>query len=65
MSATLDPLMDAQRVAEAVRDTMFANDRASKGLGMRIDAIGPGTATLSMTVRGTCSTASTSATAAS
>ncbi|OWQ91470.1 phenylacetic acid degradation protein PaaD [Roseateles aquatilis] len=41
----------AQRVAEAVRDTMFANDRASKGLGMTIVDIGPGTATLSMTVR--------------
>lgn len=51
MSEPLDPRVDAQRVAEAVRDTMFANDRASKGLGMRIEAIGPGTATLSMTVR--------------
>ncbi|KAI1695935.1 acyl-coenzyme A thioesterase PaaI [Ditylenchus destructor] len=30
---------------------MFANDNASKGLGMRIDAIAPGSATLSMTVR--------------
>jgi acyl-CoA thioesterase len=43
--------LDPQRIAEAVRDTMFANDRASQGLGLRIDAIGPGTATLSMTVR--------------
>ena len=42
---------DPQVIAEAVRDRMFANDRASKLLGMRIDAIGPGTATLSMTVR--------------
>ncbi|RZI58943.1 MAG: hydroxyphenylacetyl-CoA thioesterase PaaI [Rubrivivax sp.] len=51
MSAPPDPRVEAQRVAEAVRDTMFANDRASKSLGMRIEAIGPGTATLSMTVR--------------
>lgn len=43
--------MDAQRVAEAVRDTMFANDRASKGLGMEITAIAPGSATIRMTVR--------------
>ncbi|SFS02211.1 acyl-CoA thioesterase [Mitsuaria sp. PDC51] len=43
--------LDPQRIAEAVRDTMFANDRASQGLGLCIDAIGPGTATLSMTVR--------------
>jgi acyl-CoA thioesterase len=42
---------DPQVIAEAVRDRMFANDRASKLLGMRIDAIGPGTATLSMAVR--------------
>ena len=41
----------AQRVAEAVRDHMWANDRASKGLGMEILAIGPGTATLRMAVR--------------
>ena len=40
-----------QQTAEQVRDGMFANDRASKALGMRIDAVGPGHATLSMTVR--------------
>lgn len=43
--------MDAQKIAEAVRDAMFANDRASKGLGMEILAISPGGATLAMTVR--------------
>ncbi|MFZ5547257.1 MAG: hydroxyphenylacetyl-CoA thioesterase PaaI [Pseudomonadota bacterium] len=43
--------LDPQRVAEAVRDAMWQGDRASKALGMRIEAIGPGTATLSMTVR--------------
>lgn len=40
-----------QQIAEAVRDTMFANDRASQGLGLQILAVGPGTATLRMAVR--------------
>jgi acyl-CoA thioesterase len=43
--------LSAQQIAERVRDGMFANDRASKLLGMRIVAVGPGTATLAMTVR--------------
>src|SRR3954454_3682329 len=30
---------------------MWAGDRASRSLGMSLDAIGPGTATLSMTLR--------------
>lgn len=47
MSATHTP----QQVAEAVRDAMFANDRASKSMGMEILAVGPGTATLRMVVR--------------
>lgn len=42
---------DPQRLAEAVRDAMWENDRASRGLGMQVLAIGPGTATLRMTVR--------------
>ena len=42
---------DPQRVAEAVRDAMWRDDRASKMLGMQILAIAPGTATLQMTVR--------------
>ena len=41
----------AQQVAEAARDAMWANDRASQALGMQVLAVGPGTATLSMTVR--------------
>ena len=41
----------AQQIAEATRDAMWANDRASKALGMQVLAVGPGTATLSMTVR--------------
>ncbi|HWH83829.1 MAG TPA: hydroxyphenylacetyl-CoA thioesterase PaaI [Burkholderiaceae bacterium] len=44
--------LDPQQTAERVRDAMFASDRASKMLGMRIVEVGPGTATLTMTVRG-------------
>lgn len=43
----LSPAELARRCAEA----MWANDDASKGLGMEIRAIGPGTSELSMTVR--------------
>ncbi|MBC8119541.1 MAG: hydroxyphenylacetyl-CoA thioesterase PaaI [Burkholderiaceae bacterium] len=42
---------DGQTIAEAVRDRMFADDAASRGLGMRVDAVGPGYSKLSMTVR--------------
>ena len=40
-----------QRIAEAVRDAMLAKVRASRSLGMQVEAIGPGRATLCMTVR--------------
>ena len=40
-----------QRTAERVRDGLFANDRASKMLGMHIVEVGPGAATLRLTVR--------------
>ena len=40
-----------QQTAELVRSGLFANDRASKMLGMSIFEVGPGHATLSMTVR--------------
>lgn len=43
--------MGTQQTAEATRDAMWANDRACKALGMRVTAVGPGTATLTMTVR--------------
>jgi acyl-CoA thioesterase len=43
--------MTAHQIAEACRDAMWANDRASKSLGMRVTATGPGKATLAMTVR--------------
>jgi len=40
-----------QELAELARDAMWANDRACKALGMRVVAVGPGTATMEMTVR--------------
>lgn len=41
----------AQALAEAVAAAMFARDTASQGLGMNIDAVGPGYASLSMPIR--------------
>jgi acyl-CoA thioesterase len=38
-------------VARRSADTMWAEDRASRSLEMSLDAVGPGTATLRMTVR--------------
>jgi len=43
--------VNAQQVAEATRDAMWRDDRASKALGMEVLAVGPGSATLAMTVR--------------
>ena len=40
-----------QAIAEAVRDRMFAEDAASRGLGMKVEAVAPGYSKLSMTVR--------------
>jgi acyl-CoA thioesterase len=40
-----------QQVAEATRDAMWRDDRASKALGMQVLAVSPGGATLSMVVR--------------
>ena len=40
-----------QQVAEFVRDALMKNDAATKGLGMNVLGIGPGHATLTMTVR--------------
>ncbi|MCW5656556.1 MAG: hydroxyphenylacetyl-CoA thioesterase PaaI [Burkholderiaceae bacterium] len=45
------PERTPQQLAEHVRDGMFANDRASKALGMRIVEVGPGRAVLEMEVR--------------
>jgi acyl-CoA thioesterase len=42
---------DPQTIADRVGASMFAEDAATQGLGMRVDAMGPGYARLSMTVR--------------
>ncbi len=41
----------AQHIAELVAERMFANDRASKSLGMQVINVAPGRASLTMTVR--------------
>jgi acyl-CoA thioesterase len=45
-------MSEAQALAQRVADAMFARDRASQGLGMRIARVGAGHAELAMTVRG-------------
>lgn len=42
--------MTPQDLAEAAAAAMWAQDNASQGLGMALDAVAPGTATLSMSV---------------
>jgi acyl-CoA thioesterase len=41
-----------ERLAAAVGEAMYARDTASQGLGMTLEAVGPGYARLRMTVRG-------------
>lgn len=41
---------DPQQLAEACADAMWAEDKASQALGMHLEKIGPGEATVSMTV---------------
>ena len=43
---------EAQALAEAVAETMWARDRATNALGMKIAAVRPGYARISMVVRG-------------
>lgn len=38
-------------LAQACADRMWASDHASRGLGMQLTGVGPGTATVEMTVR--------------
>ena len=45
------PDLTPQQTAERVRDAMWPNDRASRSLGMTVLAVGPGSATMAMTVR--------------
>lgn len=40
-----------QQIAELVRERMCADDHASNSLGMKVVGIGPGSATVTMTVR--------------
>ena len=42
---------DAQHLAEKVRDSMFATDKAAHALGMEVASISPGHASVTMTVR--------------
>ena len=42
---------DGQALAERVAARMFESDHASRGLGMRIESVGPGRAEMTMTVR--------------
>ena len=50
MDASARARLDPQVLAEASAGAMWAEDRASQGLGMRIERIGPGEAVLSMEV---------------
>ena len=43
---------DPQALAEAVTAAMWSRDRSAQALGMRIEQVGPGRATVRMTVRG-------------
>jgi acyl-CoA thioesterase len=43
--------MTPQQIAECCAEIMWPDDHAARGLGMHIDAVGPGSASLSMTVR--------------
>lgn len=43
--------MDAQAIAEKVRDVMLADDAASRALGMQVTEVAPGRAVVTMTVR--------------
>ncbi|HUN93528.1 MAG TPA: hydroxyphenylacetyl-CoA thioesterase PaaI [Burkholderiaceae bacterium] len=45
------PPMTPQQIAELVRDGMFANDRATRALGMQLLEVAPGRAVISMAVR--------------
>jgi acyl-CoA thioesterase len=51
MADDVAPPHDPQTLAEAVGRAMFARDLASQALGMTLDLVGPGTATMTMTVR--------------
>ncbi len=43
-------MTDPQQLAEACAEAMFAKDYAAQHLGMTVEAVGPGTATVTMTI---------------
>lgn len=43
--------VDAAALARACAERMWSDDNASKTLGMKLEAVGPGTARLSMSIR--------------
>ena len=43
--------MTPQQIADAVRDDMLEDDHASQAMGITVNEVGPGTCTVSMTVR--------------
>lgn len=51
MDASTSTPLSPQAVADHVRHGMLANDRATQALGMQITDMGPGHATITMTVR--------------
>jgi len=50
MSRSNVPMSDEEELARRCAEAMWANDRASQALGMRIESVGPGRATLTMPV---------------
>src|SRR3569833_3734231 len=50
-AVTAKPQAPPDSLARACADAMWQEDRASQGLGMEITAIGPGHATLTMTIQ--------------
>lgn len=46
-----DKALDPQAIADAVGSGMMAEDAASRGLGMKLEAMAPGYARMTMTVR--------------
>lgn len=43
-------IIDAQALAEACAERVWADDRASRTLGMKLDHVGPGIATVTMSI---------------
>lgn len=48
---TVEQLQNPQSLAQAVADAMWSRDHAAQALGIRIESVGPGCASLLMDVR--------------